>query len=68
LLLVLLLLLLLVLLLLLLLLQVSYSVMDRRPSLFLARFCEARDIPLLAYGTLGGGLLSERYLDVPANM
>ncbi|WIA11681.1 hypothetical protein OEZ85_011778 [Tetradesmus obliquus] len=48
--------------------QVSYSVMDRRPSLFLARFCEARGIPLLAYGTLGGGLLSERYLDVPANM
>ncbi|KAF6265763.1 aldo/keto reductase [Scenedesmus sp. NREL 46B-D3] len=48
--------------------QVSYSVMDRRPSLFLARFCEGHGIPLLAYGTLAGGLLSERYLDVPANM
>lgn len=48
--------------------QVAYSVMDRRPSLFLSRFCESRGIPLLAYATLAGGFLADRYLDMPANM
>eukprot|EP00879_Flechtneria_rotunda_P028661 GHRR01030867.1.p1 GENE.GHRR01030867.1~~GHRR01030867.1.p1 ORF type:complete len:268 (+),score=101.36 GHRR01030867.1:3-806(+) len=47
--------------------QVSYSVLDRRPSLFLARFCEKNNIPLLCYGTLAGGFLAERYFEVPAN-
>lgn len=49
-------------------LQVSYSVIDRRPELFLSRFCEARGISLLAYGTLAGGFLSERFKDLPADM
>ena len=48
-------------------LQVSYSVIDRRPELFLSRFCEARGIGLLAYGTLAGGFLSERFKDLPAD-
>jgi aryl-alcohol dehydrogenase-like predicted oxidoreductase len=47
--------------------QVSYSVIDRRPELFLSRFCEARGIALLAYGTLAGGFLSERFRELPAD-
>lgn len=47
--------------------QVSYSVVDRRPQLFLSRFCEARGIALLAYGTLAGGFLAERYRELPAD-
>lgn len=47
--------------------QVAYSVLDRRPALFTARLCEARGVPLLAYGTLAGGLLADRYLGVPAD-
>jgi aryl-alcohol dehydrogenase-like predicted oxidoreductase len=49
------------------LLQVCYSVIDRRPSLFMSRFCEDRGISLLSYGTLAGGLLADRYRDVPAS-
>lgn len=48
-------------------LQVSYSVIDRRPELFLSRFCEARGISLLAYGTLAGGFLAERFRELPAD-
>lgn len=47
--------------------QVSYSVIDRRPELFLSRFCEARGIGLLAYGTLAGGFLAERFRELPAD-
>ena len=32
----------------------------------MARYCQEHDIKLLAYGTLCGGLLSERYLGQPA--
>jgi aryl-alcohol dehydrogenase-like predicted oxidoreductase len=46
---------------------VAYSVIDRRPQLFLSRFCQAHDIQLLAYGTLAGGFLSERYRGLPAD-
>jgi aryl-alcohol dehydrogenase-like predicted oxidoreductase len=45
--------------------QVQYSLVDRRPEAKLSAFCEGHDIKLLTYGTLGGGLLSERYLDQP---
>ena len=45
--------------------QVQYSLIDRRPEKKMAQFCENNNIKLLAYGTLGGGLLSERYLDQP---
>eukprot|EP00878_Enallax_costatus_P000475 GHUV01000567.1.p1 GENE.GHUV01000567.1~~GHUV01000567.1.p1 ORF type:complete len:455 (+),score=136.94 GHUV01000567.1:163-1527(+) len=48
--------------------QVAFSVIDRRPLMFLTRYCQSRDIPLLCYGTLAGGFLAERYLDVAANM
>ena len=45
--------------------QVQYSVLDTRPSRRMARYCMEHDISLLCYGTLLGGLVSERYLDAP---
>lgn len=42
--------------------QVQYSVIDQRPAAKMAQFCLASNIQLLTYGTLAGGLLSERYL------
>jgi len=45
--------------------QVQYSVVDRRPSAQMAAFCAAHGITLLTYGTLLGGLLSERWLGLP---
>jgi aryl-alcohol dehydrogenase-like predicted oxidoreductase len=45
--------------------QVQYSLIDRRPEVQMSQFCQAHDIQLLTYGTVGGGLLSERYLGQP---
>ncbi len=45
--------------------QVQYSLVDRRPEAKMAAFCQAHGITLLAYGTLLGGLLSEKYLGHP---
>jgi aryl-alcohol dehydrogenase-like predicted oxidoreductase len=45
--------------------QVQYSLVDRRPEDRMARFCSDHPVTLLAYGTLLGGLLSERYLGRP---
>src|SRR5271167_3477890 len=42
--------------------QVQYSLVDRRPETRMAPFCSDHGITLLAYGTLLGGLLSEKYL------
>jgi aryl-alcohol dehydrogenase-like predicted oxidoreductase len=42
--------------------QVQYSPVDRRPEAHMAEFCRDRGIALLTYGTLLGGLLSEKYL------
>lgn len=42
--------------------QVQYSLIDRRPQVKMAAFCQQHNIKLLAYGSLGGGLLSETYL------
>jgi len=46
--------------------QVSFSVIDRRPLAGLTQFCSDNGVKLLAYGTLAGGFLSERFLDVRA--
>lgn len=43
--------------------QVQYSLIDRRPQVKMAQFCQSHEMQLLAYGTLCGGLLSEPYLD-----
>jgi len=45
--------------------QVQYSIVDRRPEARMASFCGGHAMTLLAYGTLLGGLLSERYLGHP---
>ena len=46
--------------------QVQYSLLDARPAGAMHRLCEARGVPLLCYGALAGGFLSERYLGVGA--
>ena len=45
--------------------QVQYSIIDRRPEVKMAPYCADEGIHLLAYGTLAGGLLTDRYLDQP---
>jgi aryl-alcohol dehydrogenase-like predicted oxidoreductase len=45
--------------------QVQYSLVDRRPEVRMAKFCSDHPMTLLAYGTLLGGLLSEKYLGRP---
>ena len=45
--------------------QIQYSLVDRRPEVAMAGFCQAHEVSLLAYGTLCGGLLSDRYLGQP---
>ena len=45
--------------------QVQYSLIDRRPEVAMAEFCQERGASLLAYGTVCGGLLSDRYLGQP---
>src|SRR5918911_236506 len=42
--------------------QVQYSIIDRRPEVKMIPFCIKHNIHLLAYGTICGGLMSERYL------
>lgn len=43
--------------------QVQYSIIDQRPQVEMEKFCKKHGISLLTYGTLGGGLLSEKFLD-----
>jgi aryl-alcohol dehydrogenase-like predicted oxidoreductase len=45
--------------------QVQYSLIDLRPQVQMERYCQANNVKLLAYGTLCGGLISERYLGHP---
>jgi aryl-alcohol dehydrogenase-like predicted oxidoreductase/enamine deaminase RidA (YjgF/YER057c/UK114 family) len=45
--------------------QVSFSLLDRRAARALAPLCVERGVHLLAYGTVAGGWLTERWLDQP---
>ena len=45
--------------------QVSFSLIDRRAAGPLSHLCAARGVHLLAYGTLCGGFLTDRWLDKP---
>lgn len=45
--------------------QVQYSLIDQRPEVRMVPFCTEHGITLLTYGTVCGGLLSERYLGKP---
>jgi aryl-alcohol dehydrogenase-like predicted oxidoreductase len=42
--------------------QVQYSIIDRRPEVKMIPFCLEHSISILAYGSICGGLMSERYL------
>ncbi|HYY50710.1 MAG TPA: aldo/keto reductase [Nitrososphaeraceae archaeon] len=42
--------------------QVQYSIIDRRPEVKMIPLCLKHNIRLLAYGSICGGLMSERYL------
>jgi aryl-alcohol dehydrogenase-like predicted oxidoreductase len=42
--------------------QIQYSIIDRRPEVKMVPFCKEHNIRLLAYGSLCGGLMTERYL------
>ncbi len=43
--------------------QTQYSLFDLRPEKKLQAYCKENNIPLICYGTLAGGFLSEKYLD-----
>ncbi len=45
--------------------QVSFSLLDRRAARALAPFCRDHGVGLLAYGTVAGGWLTERWLGQP---
>jgi aryl-alcohol dehydrogenase-like predicted oxidoreductase len=45
--------------------QIQYSIIDKRPEVKMIPFCKKHSISLLTYGTLCGGLLSEKYLRKP---
>ena len=43
--------------------QVQYSLIDRRPEVQMSEFCQEQRVWLLSYGSLCGGLLSEKFLE-----
>jgi aryl-alcohol dehydrogenase-like predicted oxidoreductase len=45
--------------------QVQYSLVDLRPEVRMVEACQRLGVQLLTYGTLCGGLLSDRYLRKP---
>jgi aryl-alcohol dehydrogenase-like predicted oxidoreductase/enamine deaminase RidA (YjgF/YER057c/UK114 family) len=45
--------------------QVCFSLLDRRAAGDMSAFCLEHDVRLLAYGTIAGGLLTQRWLGRP---
>jgi aryl-alcohol dehydrogenase-like predicted oxidoreductase len=45
--------------------QVQFSLIDRRPEARMVPLCRDRGVHLLVYGTVCGGLLSDRYVGQP---
>ena len=45
--------------------QVCFSLLDQRASQAMTEFCIKENVKLLAFGTLGGGFLTERWLNKP---
>lgn len=45
--------------------QVSFSLLDQRAAVGLAPYCAASGVRLLAYGTVAGGWLTERWVGQP---
>ena len=45
--------------------QISYSLIDQRGGGQMAEYCVANGVKILAYGTLGGGFISQKWLGKP---
>ncbi|KAH8658967.1 NADP-dependent oxidoreductase domain-containing protein [Ilyonectria robusta] len=45
--------------------QIQFSLIDSRPTVQMGQVCEKHDIKLLTYGTLCGGFLAEKWLNMP---
>jgi aryl-alcohol dehydrogenase-like predicted oxidoreductase/enamine deaminase RidA (YjgF/YER057c/UK114 family) len=45
--------------------QICFSLLDQRASNDMSRLCEEKGVKILAFGTLAGGFLTERWLDRP---
>lgn len=45
--------------------QVCFSLLDLRAAKDMARLCEEKGVAILAFGTLGGGFLTEKWLNQP---
>eukprot|EP01026_Neomeris_dumetosa_P069782 TRINITY_DN6912_c1_g1_i1.p1 TRINITY_DN6912_c1_g1~~TRINITY_DN6912_c1_g1_i1.p1 ORF type:complete len:212 (-),score=26.63 TRINITY_DN6912_c1_g1_i1:331-966(-) len=45
--------------------QVQFSLIDRRPLNGMIQLCEENNMKLFTYGSLAGGLLSDRYVEEP---
>lgn len=45
--------------------QICYSLLDQRAAGGMAELCVERGVKILAFGTLAGGFLSDRWVDVP---
>lgn len=43
--------------------QIQFSIIDRRPEVKMIPFCQKHGISILAYGSLCGGLMSDRYFE-----
>ncbi len=43
--------------------QVAFSLLDRRPLNGMLQLCQQQGIKLLTYGSLAGGLLSDKYVE-----
>ncbi|XP_048569066.1 flagellar radial spoke protein 5-like isoform X1 [Triticum urartu] len=48
--------------------QVQHSIVDMRPQKKMAELCELTGVKLITYGTVMGGLLSEKFLDTNINI
>ena len=42
--------------------QIQYSLLDRRPEKKMVELCRSRGVKLICYGSLAGGILSEKWL------
>jgi aryl-alcohol dehydrogenase-like predicted oxidoreductase len=47
--------------------QVQYSLLDRRPETAMLAYAKAQGIRLATFGTVAGGLLSDKFLNKPAH-
>ena len=45
--------------------QVQFSLLDRRPLNGMLQYCKAQGIKMFTYGSVAGGLLSDKYVEEP---